>query len=39
MLTRDQAREIAQARIECFADEAGCKLQVLDEATVERPFG
>ena len=39
MLTRDQAKQLVRAQLDSYAAEAGCEMEIIDSATLERPFG
>ena len=39
MLTKEEARKLVEARLETVPLDSGDRLVVLDEHTIERPFG
>jgi hypothetical protein len=39
MLSRDQAKQLVQSRLDIETGESGCSMVVIDSSTLERPFG
>jgi hypothetical protein len=39
MLSRDQAKQLAQSLLGSEISEIGCDVAIIDSATLERPFG